>query len=951
MLKRCAGVCAVLILLLAGVVRADASLPEDPAIVRGRFDNGLSYLIRSHKVPPGRVAAYLHVKAGALDETPEQNGLAHFLEHMAFHGSTHFEPGTLLPYLNSLGMAFGVHSNAHTRPRETVYKLYMPDNKPETLETALRIFADYANGLLIDEARVEAERGVVLAEMRAREGAQMRIRRKLMAALYPEAKLTKHDTIGDPQVVAAATREPLVAYWNAHYRPEAMTLIVVGDVEPEAVIEVAGRRLGTFAARAPRGEPGRAGLAPYIGSAARGVVLTDPELVRGQVTLSRLAPPRPPVRDESQFLVEEIEDMAIWLLNRRLSNRVREGTAVYQAAGVGASDLERDATSIELTATSRPEEWEKALEDMVLQVTTAAEHGFTPEEIEQARRTWISAAADAVKTVETADARAFLDTYSDAVGNDELILSPAQRLELLERLLPGVGDEQLRAAIRNLFVDQHYVTLLIVPEPKEGQTLPAEEQVMAATAAAWARRPAGATTRSATLAELPDPPEPGSVRSKAVDPDLEITTIEFDNGVVMHHRYSDYKKNMVFVQMTLPGGRLQETAQNRGISAAASTIFARPATSRLSSTQIRDLLTGRSVSMGGVIGMDAMTVQVAATPDDLELGLRVTHALLTDGRLEAPAFDQWVRATLEQIEAARTNPSAALSRAVSETVMGGDERFVELTEEDVRRQDRLAAEQWFHRIAASAAVEVAIVGDLPLEQATALVARYVGSLPPRQEGFDALDGLRSIERPAGPYERRVTFPGVAPKAVAAAGFLGCEHRDVADRRTLNLAARVLTERMTQRLRQEEQLVYSIQCSSSPAVALPGTGTFSAGAATDPQHATRLTDEIIEMMQQFAADGPTEAELAAAKLQTIKSLEASTREPSYWMRQLAELHYRKRSLDDLKEMTAAYEAIDAETVRDTVRRYLTDERTIRITAIPEQAEQPAQEQPAAEPVAQ
>src|SRR5688572_20806523 len=270
-----------LLLTAAPVALAEDKLPRDPNNVYGQFDNGMQYIVRKNANPPGKVALYLHIKTGALNETAKQNGLAHFLEHMAFNGSKHFKPGELIPLLNKLGMQFGADTNAHTSYDETVYKLTMPDTKPETLDTALTIFFDYAGGLLLGEEEIDNERGVILEELRARKSVEQRLQKRGNEELFAGTRLAVHDVIGDEELIRQFPRSEFVDYWDAWYRPSNMTLIVVGDVNPDEIIAKSKEKLGTLAPRGEGREPLKAGLKPF--TEPRVLIFTDPEQVAGEV--------------------------------------------------------------------------------------------------------------------------------------------------------------------------------------------------------------------------------------------------------------------------------------------------------------------------------------------------------------------------------------------------------------------------------------------------------------------------------------------------------------------------------------------------------------------------------------------------------------------------------------------------------------------------------------------
>jgi zinc protease len=223
---------------------------------------------------------------------------------------------------------------------------------------------------------------------------------------------------------------------------------------------------------------------------------------------------------------------------------------------------------------------------------------------------------------------------------------------------------------------------------------------------------------------------------------------------------------------------------------------------------------------------------------------------------------------------------------------------------------------------------------MDFDTAAGLVGKYVGCLPKRKSGFTDLDSLRKIARDKGPYKSSVTFESITPKAIAKAGFISCNERDVMDRRILALASRIISDRMIKQLREEQQLVYSIGCTNQPPSDIPDTGMMFGISVTDPATSEKLADEILSMLRNFADKGPTEEEVTTAKTQTAKYLENQLKEPTYWLQQLSDMTYRKRPLAELKELPQVYETITAKQMQDAVKKYMTDERLVRIVATPE-----------------
>jgi len=912
--------------------RADEPLPKDDNNVYGMFDNGFKYIIRKHANPPGRVAMYLHIKTGSLNESDKQNGIAHFLEHMAFNGSKHFKPGELVPYLNSLGMQFGADTNAHTNQHETVYKLFLPDTKDETIDKCLTVLEDDAAGLVMTDTEIESERKVILEELRSGKSPAERLNKEMLNKVFPGSKMALHDVIGLEEQIKTFPKKEFEDYWNTWYRPEFMTLIIVGDIEPDAMIARAKKHFSTMKPRADKRPIGRPGVKGA--DKPRAFVLSDKEQVVGHIEIMAVRDGRPPIRTVEEYRFNEVENIGPWIVNRRLDEMTNNGTAKFRRAVVGVEGAPlNDAILPTMNVIGEPEDWNMMLEQVIVEVNRALEHGFTDKEVELARNALLQGAERAVETEPTADSRMFVTRLASAVGNDEPIMSAMQRLIQLKLMLPDVKADEVHKVFVENFKTANYAYVLKAPK-KDGLKLPTDAELLAAAKEAWARKTTKPQSEDAIKSLVAKLPEAGKIEKKETDDDLQITTVKFANGVIMRHRFMDYKKNQVLVSMVMPGGVIEETAANRGISQVASLIFSQPATSRSTSTQIRDFMTGKKINVSGGISRDMMAVSITGNPSELALGFELTHALLTDGALEESALENWKKSTLDRLKMMEKTAGGPIRKAMDQLIYGNDPRFTELTPEIVNRQEKAPAEAWFKRIAGTAPIEITVVGDMQFDAAAELVGKYIGSLPKRERTFTDLDSLRKIIRGSGPYKSSTVFESMTPKAVAMAGFISCDERDVTDRRILTLAARVLTDRMIKEIRENQQLVYSIGCQNQPSRDIPGTGMMMAGSMTDPVNGEKLADTVLSMFREFAEKGPTDVEVRTAKKQLARSLDTSMKEPSFWLSQLSEMVYRNRSLAELKELPKVYETYTGRQMQDVVRKYMTEDRIVRFVAIPE-----------------
>lgn len=928
---------------------AEDPLPSDERVQTGTLSNGLRWMYRPHDNPPGKMALMLHVNTGSLNETDEQRGLAHFLEHMAFNGSENFPPGTLIPYFESIGMEFGADLNAFTGFDQTGYMLFLPDTTTEQADKALMVLSDYAFRLSLQEEEIEKERGVILAELRAGMSAMQRIRDATFEKLFAGMRLGQRLPIGIESVIREATRADFRDYYRTWYRPERVTLILVGDAAPEPYLPLIEKWFGEYTPPVPARPERGPELKPF--AAERGLVITDPEYARGQVDVYAIRAGRPPVTTLARARVALLDDIASWIMQRRFSERIKKGEVSFREASAAAFDMMHDAVIATASATGEPKNWEKMLDELLLEVNRAREFGFLPGEFELCKKELSASAEDAVRKEPTRNARALLFGITSAVNNREPVMSAQQELDVLLKLLPTIHLEEVSRAFADHFAPGAFAFVVTLPEA-EDVPRPGEEQVLAAGRAALTRRPDPPTDVQLADGLLEHEPTPGALTESSFDEGLGITSGWLANGVRLHHRFMDYKKDLVLVTITLAGGQIEETTANVGVTQVANLVLSQPATNRLSSTDIENLMTGKNIRVRGGGSDDAFTMTVSGSPGDLEPGLQLAYALLTDGKIEASAFDNWKQRTLQQYAMVSKMPQFAAFDAFARAVSGNDPRqIVMLSPEIIEAQTIERGQAWFDRLCRTAPIEVAVVGEMPLEEVLPLIEKYVGSLAARPRRAEHLDPLRKLNRGPGPLERHVHVETITPQAAVVAGFMSAEPREIKQIRALNLAANILDSRLIKQVREELGLVYSIGARNVPKAAYVDASFFLTNAPCAPEKGDEVIREITAIFDAFARSGPTPEEFENARKQILNRLDTQLKEPNYWSEQLRTLDLYKRSLDDLRDIPQAYEALTPDEVQATFSRYYVPQRIFRILAVPTTAptEEPAHAPEPAAPI--
>ncbi|MCI0413399.1 insulinase family protein [bacterium] len=907
------------------------ALPVDPNVRIGKLENGLEYWIRSHKTPPGKIGMWLHVGSGSLNEEENQRGLAHFLEHMAFNGTEHYPPGTLIKYYESIGLKFGRHQNAFTSFDQTTYLLSLPDTKEETVRNGLETFADYAFRILLIPEEIEKERPIIVEEARARKGVGQRLLEKTLAALLPGSRLANRLPIGKEEVIQKADRNAFQDYYRKWYRPDNSILLVVGDLSPSIVEELIRKEFGDWKKIPNPPANANSGIRPY--EKAQAAIITDPELTTAEISVMRISELQN-LQTVGQFRKELIEDLASVMMNRRLLALVEEGKAPYQDASVNVAPFQNAAVIQEAEASGAPEQWKPVLNSLLTEVKRARDFGFLQAELEDAKKETLAGAEQAERTEATWDANTFLSRMNSAFSQGRKPMSQTQSLQLTRALLPGITMQEVSDSFRKNFSAESRFLLIKLPE-KQGMPVATEKEILEETTRMEASTLSALEQKERPRTLLEKEPEPGAIAEQEEDAETKILSATLTNGIRIHLREMDFKKNSVSALIRLAGGEVRETTENRGITQAATLALAQPATRKFSSTSIREFMTGKNVTVSGFGSGDGVALMIAGSPDDFEEGFRLSYLLLTEPKVEEAALKVLQDQTLQAIEQIKTSVEEQASEKYLELISGKDPRLKFPTAEQIKKIRGAEAQKWLESLIAQAPVEVAIIGDMDRDRMLKLALKYLGALPKRPRTDPELAKLRQIQVKEGPLEAKIEVSTITPRGFVLTGWRGANLNEVKDRRVLDLSAEILSSRMQSEIREKRGLTYSIECSSSPATSYPEMGFFGTDFSADPGKVEEAAKVAEQMMLEFVQNGPTEAEMQTVRNQMKNIIETQQKEPGYWVRVLSELDYRGIKLSDVKSLVQQITSYSREDIMAALKKYVQPSRQIEVIALPKE----------------
>jgi zinc protease len=912
----------------AATAALDRPVPVDPRITVGTLPNGLRYYIRANQAPRNRAELRLVVSAGSVLEDDNQRGLAHMVEHMAFNGSKNFPNQRIVAFMQSIGMRFGAHVNAHTGFDETVYQLQIPTENPAVIDTAFLVMEDWAQNVTFDAAEIEKERGVVLEEWRLGLGAEARVRDAQLPVVLKGSRYAERLPIGTPDVIRSFRAEDLRKFYADWYRPDLMAVIAVGDFNPATIEGLIKSRFSRVPARLdPRPKP--AFDVPGHGGTLYAVT-TDPE-VRGtlvNVTATMPARDQTTIGAYRQSLVERL---FAGMLSDRFDELSKSANPPFLAAETSRQLFIGPAEATSLIALVADNGVERGLTAMFAEAERVRRFGFTSTELERQKanmRLFLERASIEEATWESGR---LADEYGRNFLQREPIPGIGYEYALHQRFVPEITLAEVNAVASDWMPDRSRTVTVSAPR-KGGVTLPDEGGLAAAiTAGSKAALEAYVDTVSTQplLAQLPSP---GRVVKTDTRADLGITEWELSNGVKVVLRPTTFKQDEILFRAVSPGGTSLASDADFIAAETAAALVSRSGLGALTENALDRTLAGKTAFVEPQISDTDEGLRGGTTRRDLELMFQLIHLTFTQPRADADAFKtltaQW-SASLANREAL---PDTVFNDAVEDAVTQGHVRARPLTPA-LLPQMRLDTSLGFYRsrFADAADFTFVFVGTIDPDAMRPLVERYLASLP----------SLRTPERPRDvgirPPERvveREVRKGVDPRSQVSVVFSGPFQNDQTRRIILRAMAETLEGNLQRTLREDLGGTYGVSVSPSFRQWPRGEYRVTISFACDPARLDTLVTALFREIEQFKRTGPSTGQLSDQRLALARDLETNSSSNSYLLNQLTYKYQYGEDPGEIFRLPEFYAQITPPAIRDAAQMYLDTSRYVKVTLLPE-----------------
>lgn len=907
-----------------------SDLPLDPAWRVGTLPNGMRYLIRRNATPAGQGMVQLWVDGGSISETDDELGYAHFIEHMAFNGSTRVPEGEMVKLLEREGLAFGADTNASTSFGTTLYKLDLPRNTPALLDTALMLMRETASELTFGPEAVEREKGVILAERRVRDTYQLKTTVDGLQFEYPGALFPRRLPIGTVETLQSATPEKLRGLWQRLYQPASTAIIVVGDFDPDMVEQAVRRHFSDWTGQTPAPLPDAGPVDPGLGN--RADVFIDPALAE-RITVSRHGLWLDQA-DTLEFRQQNVRrQIAYGIINRRFQRLMRQDNPPFRSAGFGTGEVFEVGRTTSLVVDAGEGEWATALAAAQAEYRRALEHGFTVAEVAEQVANLRTALENNAAGADTRSNASFIAAALTLLENGQVPTTPASALARFTDHLPEITPESVLAALKSEAVplDGDGTGPLIrfegrkAPEGGEAALLSAWQQGMAAPVAA----PESAGTMAFAYTDFgPD----GVVASDTREPKLGIRTITFANGLKLNLKPTDLAKDRISVLLNIDGGEMLDTADNPLATAMTSSL----PTGGLglhTVDELQTIMAGRSVSFGISADEDVFTMGATTTPRDLELQLQLMAAAVLDAAYRPQGEAQYRRSVRDFFARSHATPAAALGAELGRILSDGDPRFSQASEEAYMQLTFARLRDAIAERLENGALELAIVGDFDEGAAIALVAKTLGALPARESHFRPYEEGRQRSFTATRGQQVIRHEGPADQALLRIVWPTRDDADFAEALKLELLERVVRLELTDKLREELGQTYSPVTSAVQSATFTGYGTFTLGAEVDVTQVDAARAAILEVVARLAAKPVSEDELLRARAPMLEAYDNALKTNGGWMALTDRAQTEPERIDRYLAGKAMLAALTAADVRDAAARWLKADQAVEILVLP------------------
>lgn len=904
-------------------------LPIDPKVKIGTLPNGIHYYIRRNLRPEKRAELRLVVNAGSVLENEDQLGYAHFLEHTAFNGTTHFAKNDLVKYLQSIGVRFGADLNAYTSFDQTVYILPVPTDTAALVEKGFQILEDWAHGQRLDSMEVVNERGVVREEWRGGKGAGERMLHKILPVALKGSRYAERLPIGNETSIMRARPSVLRRFYADWYRPDLMAVIAVGDFDPAKIEAQIKRHFSPI--RRPVRERPRTKFDVPTNAAPLVAIATDKEATSSQVQVT-FKMPAVPTRTVGDYRTELMAELYTTMLNSRFNEIAQKPDAPFLGAGADKGQfLARATDGFTLAADVKDGGIERGLEALLLEARRVDQYGYLQSELDRAKQNMLRSYERANAERDKTNSSAFVEEYIGNYLEHEAIPGIEKEYELVQRLLPTITLAEVNAAARKWITDENRVVVATAPD-KPGIATPTMAELLAVfdrTAKAPLTAYAENVSGDALLDRLP---AAGRIAGQRTVAGVGVIEWTLSNGARVLVKPTDFKADEILFSAYANGGTSLAADSDFMSASLASQIVALSGVGTFNRVDLGKKLAGKAVSVVPSINEITEGLTGSASPKDLETLLQLANLYFTAPRLDTAALQAFRNQVAPVLANRGSDPGSVFQDTIRVTL--GQHSFrarpvTPATFAEVNEQRALAF--YRERYADAGNFTFVFVGNVDTTTLRPMVERYLASLPStgRKESWRNV----STGPPPGVVSR-VVRKGIEPKATTLMVFTGPFTYTPENRVLLRGLIDYLQIKLTETLREKLGGTYSPSVGGSGSRVPRPEYSLQISYSSSPENVETLAPSVLALIDTLQRAGPSDADVEKVRAQALRARETSLKQNGFWLTNIAGRDQAGEDLAGLLDDSTIHKLTPAQ-IQAAARQYLNTSNFAKFVLLPEE----------------
>jgi len=905
-------------------------IPFDSKVVKGKLDNGLTYYIRPNDKPENKVELRLVINAGSILEDDDQQGLAHFCEHMCFNGTKHFEKNELVSFLQSLGIEFGGDLNAYTSFDETVYMLPVPSEKPETVDTGLLVLRDWANDVLFTDEEIDKERGVILEELRIGQGAQQRMRDEYFPVMFKNSRYAERLPIGKKDIIENFKYETIRRFYHEWYRPDLMAVVAIGDLDVDEMKQKIEEKFGNI--KMPEKYRDRKEFEVPDHQETYVSVVSDKEAPYTMIQL---------------MYKDDIEETKIWndyrrdltesmyngMLRARLTELTKSANPPFMFGSTSYGSMVRTKNAYSSFAVVGPDGIENGLKTLLMENERVLQHGFTQTELDRYKKEYLKRLEKQFNEREKTESERYVYEYINNFLEEEPSPGIEAEYEFTQKALPTIKLEEVNALAKDWIKDYNRVVVITAPE-KEGMELPTEEDVRTWLDEADKTKVDAYVDATSDRPLMDKIPAPAPIAKKETMEEIGVDVLTFDNGMNVVIKPTDFKNDEILVSAYSFGGTSLYSDDEFKSAGYGSQLVSESGVNGFSKVELEKLLSDKNIRINPYIGSIEEGFNGNSTPKDFETLLQLIHLYFTAPNYNEEAFQSIIKKQKMFLPNLLQDPTTWYRDQVNRIINNNNIRggYIPNVEDLDKLSFDVAKRAYSERFANAGDFTFFFVGNIDMDKDVKLIQKYLGSLPGQKDTESFVD--HKLYPPWGPIEK-VVHKGQDQKSMVTIYFTAKAPFDAEEKYLLQSLGDVLSIKLIENLREEKSGVYGVGARGSMSKLPSGKYRFSIGFPCGPENVDKLIEAAMTEVEKLKTDGPTQEDVDKTKETQRLDYKENLEKNRYWLTKLESSWENQSDPTDILKVQDMIDNLDIASLKATADKYLQEKAKIQVVLMPEE----------------